>query len=316
MRFALVGGVQSAKVALDVLIREGADLVGVLGYRPSAPEGVSGYVDLAQEARRRRVENVAEFTSIREPAVLDILRTWAPDVLLVVGLSQLVPEEVRRTARRAALGFHPTALPRGRGRAPLAWLVLTGEPGAATLFELSDGADEGDILVQVPYPVYPTDHAADVLQRCLTALDEALTLLLAQARGAGWQATPQRHSEATYWGRRRPEDGRIDWSESAERVDALVRAASEPHPGAYTVTPSGHRLTFLRSHGATSRYLGVPGRVLELGGGTVVVACGTSAVRLGGLLISGDGPYQLRVGASLCLQRADLDERLGRVWNG
>lgn len=305
MRIVLVGGVASTEAALHSLIRHGAAPVGVLAYLPKDAH-TSGWVDVADTAERAGIESVHRFTQVNDPSTVSLLKAWKPDYLLVVGLSQIVKDDVRRTATRMALGFHPTALPVGRGRAPIAWLVLKGGPGAATLFELQDGADVGDIVAQVPFPVGARDHASDVVASCLSALDEALRHFVDAARRDKVSTIAQDSTRATYWGVRRPEDGRINWEASCEAVDALVRAASRPHPGAYTVSPEGRKVVFLRSHGYSHRYSGVPGRLLSFAEGRWTVACGTGAVHLGDVRLD-DSSWMPRVGDQLSVNFHHFD---------
>lgn len=306
MRVALIGGVESTLAALHSLIGHGVPPVGVMAYQPEHAH-TSGWVDVAHAAERAEIENTYRFTKVNDPTTVSTLASWRPDYLLVVGLSQIVKKDVRETAKRLAVGFHPTALPQGRGRAPIAWLVLNGGPGAATLFELQDEADAGHIIAQVPFPVGPRDHASDVLTSCLRALDEAIGKFVAAAKFGDVPKTPQDVRRATYWGVRKPEDGRINWAAPCDTVDALVRAAASPHPGAYTVSPQGNTVVFMRSHGYTYRHSGVPGRLLSKSDDRWLIACGTGAVDLGEIKI--DNPsWKPRVGDLLTvgLHQADL----------
>src|SRR5688572_19088016 len=167
MRFVVAGSVSTTKVTLDALIRHDAPVAGVLGLDPAFSKNVSGYVDLSTSAREKGIPYLG-FRQINSPEVLAALRSWRPDYLFVVGLSQLVSDEVMQSASKFCIGFHPTLLPDGRGRAPLAWLVLDRAPGAATLFQITAEADAGPIIAQVPYDVRETDYAADVLVRMET----------------------------------------------------------------------------------------------------------------------------------------------------
>lgn len=312
MRIALIGGVQSSTVALNALLRHEANIVGVLGYVPGRATNVSGYVDVVAHAQGAGLANALPFTSVNSPEVVQTLASWDIDVLMVVGLSQIVSPAVRATAKQLAVGFHPTQLPVGRGRAPIAWLVLRGGPGAATLFELTDAADEGDILVQVPYEVNEQDHAADVVERCMVALETAIADFMQQVAQRQWRRRPQSERGATYWGRRTPEDGRIDWTEPAVEVDRLVRASSHPHPGAYTVTPQGAKIVFARSKGVFPRHVGVPGRILEKRQDGWLIACRAGAVLLTGIRLEPGSCSEPRVGDSVSVRASDLDSVLRR----
>src|SRR5436190_11524534 len=118
-RIVLAGSVSFSRVTLEGLVHHGANLAGVLGLDPSASEGVSDYARLDDIAEAAGAPYYA-FTKINAPDVAETVKSWAPDVLFVVGLSQLIRDEIMSMPRFGSIGFHPTPLPRGRGRAPIA----------------------------------------------------------------------------------------------------------------------------------------------------------------------------------------------------
>ena len=89
------------------------------------------------------------------------LREFAPDLVFAVGLSQIIPESMLRIPAKGFVGFHPTKLPLGRGRAPLAWLILDQNDGAASFFIMQEGVDDGQ-SAQVPFSVEVSDDASSV----------------------------------------------------------------------------------------------------------------------------------------------------------
>lgn len=242
---ALIGSVSSSVAALKGMLRGGLPVAGVCGLHTRHAGRVSDFRDLAPLAEEARAPFLA-FDKVTEPEVASFLKQCRPDWLFVVGLSQLVPAELRDLARLGAVGFHPTLLPEGRGRAPVAWTILLDRPAAANLFYLTDEADAGDLIAQRPVPVHPDDYAADLIERTNEVLEE-MVADLAPAFAAGQvPRTPQDHSRATYYFRRRPEDGLIDWRQPAEDIYRLVRAVSRPYPGAFTFR-SGRKVTVWRA---------------------------------------------------------------------
>nr|WP_256734990.1 formyltransferase family protein [Variovorax sp. dw_954] len=191
------------------------------------------------------------------------LKELAPDLIFVVGLSQLISREILQIPRLGCVGFHPTALPRGRGRAPIAWLTLRCESGAATFFRLQEGADDGEIFVQQPFDVDASDSAASVEQKILNAERCALDTWLPSI-ALGLNGVEQAHEAATFYGMRKPEDGVINWQVSATVVDRLVKAAGRPHPGAFTYQEDEIIRIWSTKVDAMCRHVGVPGRILEI----------------------------------------------------
>jgi methionyl-tRNA formyltransferase len=262
-RIVLAGSVGSSRRTLEALLRHGAAVVGVLELTDELASQVSGFTHLADVATKANVP-CAKFRNINAPEIIEQVRAWQPDLLFVVGLSQLVKPELLAIPSRGCVGFHPTCLPKGRGRAPVAWLTLDGTPGAATFFLMDDGADSGPILVQEPFDVTTADYAEDVVTKTEDALDRALDRWLPGLLRGEWNPQPQDDSLASYHGKRGPEDGLIDWRDSAEQIHALIRAASRPHPGAYTYARRRKLIIWRAEVDRTTPFRGVPGRILDV----------------------------------------------------
>lgn len=261
LRIVLVGSVGSSRLTLQSLLRHRAKVVGVLELLSDDPTAVSGYARLHDLAAESGVPCVG-FQKLNEPEIVSQVREWQPDLLFVVGLSQLVKAELLSVPTLACIGFHPTCLPRGRGRAPVAWLVLDATSGAATFFVIDEGADSGPILAQEPFDVQPTDDAKQVTASLEQAIVRVLDRWLPKLLDGEWNPQPQDDTAATYHGKRAPEDGWIDWNKSAREIHALIRAAGRPHPGAFTFLKDRKLLVWRAALDTTTPFRGVIGRVL------------------------------------------------------
>ena len=233
MRIVVAGATVSTYETLDALIRHGADVVGVLQLRGESSHTVTAFAMLDELAESQGIP-CTTFRNINDLEIVEQVRQWQPDLMFVVGLSQLVQREMMSISTRGCVGFHPTFLPAGRGRAPLAWLPFDGQPGAATFFLIDGGVDSGPIFVQETFEVAPNDYAADVERKLVAAMKMALNRWIPDLLSGVWNPRPQNEVLATYNGRRSPDDGLLNWSHSAEQVHTLIRATSNPHPGAYT----------------------------------------------------------------------------------
>jgi methionyl-tRNA formyltransferase len=163
------------------------------------------------------------------------LAALGPDLLVVVGWYYMIPRRMRELAPRGCVGIHASLLPRYRGGAPLVWAMINGEMEAGvTMFHLSDGVDDGDIVGQRRFAIEPRDTIADLLEKAERASLE-LTEELVPAFAAGTAPRlPQDHGLATHVPQRSPADGRIDWTWDAPRIDRFIRAQTKPYPGAFT----------------------------------------------------------------------------------
>ena len=276
MRIVVAGATVSTHQTLDALIRHGADVVGVLQLRGESSHTVTAFSPLDELAGSRGIP-CSTFRNINDPEIVEQVRQWQPDLMFVVGLSQLVRDEMMSIPKRGSVGFHPTFLPAGRGRAPLAWLTLDAKPGAATFFLIDEGVDSGPIFVQETFEVTSDDYASDVEQKLIEATGRALDRWLPELLSGVWNHRPQNEILATYNGRRSLDDGLLDWHQSSDELHSLIRAASTPHPGAYTWY-QGRKLVVWRAE--LEKHLpwrGAVGRILH-----------TEADR-GALIQTGDG---------------------------
>jgi len=233
MRIVVAGATVSTHQTLEALVRHGAEIVGVLQLRNESSHTVTAFSQLDKLAEPHGIP-CATFRNINDLEIVEQVREWQPDLMFVVGLSQLVRDEMMSIPKRGCVGFHPTFLPVGRGRAPLAWLTLDGQPGAATFFMIDEGVDSGPIFVQETFEVAPDDYASDVERKLVAATETGLDRWLPELLSGVWNPRPQDEFLATYNGRRSIDDGLLDWYQSSDDIHTLIRAASTPHPGAYT----------------------------------------------------------------------------------
>jgi len=258
----LAGSVHSSYLTLQALFRNRMHVAGVLGLAATRSAAVSGYTRMDALAGEAGVPFV-EFEDLNAPAVVETVRRWAPDVFFIVGLSQMVKKELLSIPRLGCVGFHPTRLPEGRGRAPVAWMAMEGRSGASTFFKMNERADAGPILVQEPFPVTDADYSADVERKLEAAMTAALDRWLPRLKKGEWEAVPQDDARATYYGKRSPEDGVIHWDWPAEKIQALVQAASRPYPGAFTFVEDRKLIIWRAEVGTNLPYRGVTGRIVH-----------------------------------------------------
>ena len=246
LKVVIIGAVNSTYLTLEALIRHHVPVTLALGLTPKNPELVSGYCDLQPLCTAHDIPFCA-FLKVNDPEVVNKVRAAEPDVLFVVGLSQLVGRELLGIPRLGSIGFHPTSLPRGRGRAPIAWLVIERAVGAASFFLMGEGTDDGPIFVQQPFVIGDQDDAGSTEKKLLAAMATALDHWLPRLIAGEWNPIPQDATTATYFCKRAPEDGLVDWQCSADVLDRLIKAAAPPHPGAFTFFQD-KRLRITRCH--------------------------------------------------------------------
>jgi methionyl-tRNA formyltransferase len=137
--------------------------------------------------------------------------------------------------RLGALNMHGSLLPKYRGRAPVHWAIINGEAvTGASLHYMVEKPDAGALVDQQSVPILENDTALDVSLKVAAAAQEVLRRSLPQLIAGTAPSRPLDLKMGSYFGRRRPEDGRIDWQKSARVVHDLVRAVAPPFPTAFT----------------------------------------------------------------------------------
>jgi methionyl-tRNA formyltransferase len=201
------------------------------------------------------------------------LHALRPDFIFSFYYRQLLPTEFLAAASRGALNMHGSLLPRFRGRAPVNWAVLRGasETGA-TLHYMVAQPDAGDIVAQASVPIGENDTAYEVFVRVAGAAEAILKRSLPLLISGTATRTPQDLSQGEYCGRRRPEDGRIDWSQGAREIHNLVRAVAPPFPGAFA-SFDGERWVITRTQLLPLREAPYDPLLLRAEDGLCVVVC-------------------------------------------
>jgi methionyl-tRNA formyltransferase len=232
MRVLFFGYSQIGYRAVNLLAERGDEVLRVVTHRDDPLE--NRWYKTPAEAAAEHGFAVAYSEDLGTGGVEELAERLAPDLILSVFYRDLLSARVLAAARLAALNLHPSLLPAYRGRAPINWVLVNGETETGiTLHHMVAKADAGDIVAQRAVPIAPRDTALSlylkVEQAGIDLLAEALPLVAAGRA----PRIPQDLSRSTYFGRRRPADGRIDWSWPAARIDRLVRAVAPPWPGAF-----------------------------------------------------------------------------------
>jgi methionyl-tRNA formyltransferase len=170
-----------------------------------------------------------------------------PDFLFSFYYRHMLGKAWLGVPRRGALNMHGSLLPRYRGRAPVHWAILKGESvTGASLHYMLEKPDAGALVDQQSVAILENDTALDVSLKVAGAAEQVLRRSLPALAAGTAHATPLDLEAGSYFGRRRPEDGRIDWRCPARMVHDLVRAVAPPFPGAFTEV-NGCRLAVLET---------------------------------------------------------------------
>lgn len=218
---------------LSVLLAQGVDVRLVLTHEDEPGENI-----WFASVRDRAVEHSLPAIAPADPnsaEVLERVLACEPDFLFSFYYRQMLKSPLLKSARRGAFNMHGSLLPKYRGRVPINWAIIKGETETgATLHAMVEEPDAGDIVDQIAVPILPDDTAREVFAKVTVAAELTLSRSLPALVAGTAKLERQDLSKGSYFGGRKPEDGRIDWAQTAKEVHDLVRAVTKPWPGAFT----------------------------------------------------------------------------------
>ena len=250
---------------LSVLLDQDVRVSLVVPHRDQPGETI--WFDSVEQLARARGLPVITPENANDPALVAQIRALAPDFLFSFYYRNMLGPELLALPRRGAYNLHGSLLPKYRGRVPVNWAVIMGErETGATLHQMVEKPDAGGIVGQEGAPIGPEDTAAEVFAKVTDAAARVLARALPGLIAGSARITPQDLSKGSYFGGRKPEDGRIDWAKSAQEVHDLVRGVAPPYPGAFTRI-GAMTLRILRPRLEPNRHprSGAPGLYFEAG---------------------------------------------------
>jgi len=258
-----MGTPQIAAVTLEQLI-QGPDPIAGVVTRPDRPAG-RGQKSIPSPVRRvaeSRGMPVVAPEKIRDPELLETLKGWNPEIIVVVAYGRILPKTILDLAPYGCLNVHYSLLPKYRGAAPAAWTIIKGESTAGvTTMKLVEKMDAGPIYLQEATEV-ASDETTGSLQAKLTPIGARLLLeTLRRLKLGSLMPQEQEESRVTFAPLLKKEDGLIDWTQPAMMIERRVRGFN-PWPGAYSHI-GGKLLKIHRAKLVTANIAGSPGEVMR-----------------------------------------------------
>jgi methionyl-tRNA formyltransferase len=264
---------------LSLLLARGDNVVALITHEDNPQEKI-WFKTPAMAARER---GIPVFTpeSVNTPEWRQTIASLAPDLILSVYYRHMIGTTILALPRLGAWNLHGSLLPKYRGRAPINWAVLHGETRLGmTLHRMVKRADAGAIVDQEGVEIGPRDTAEQAFRRVLPCARRVLERRMDALLAGTAPETPQDEAQATYFGGRKPEDGRIDWAQTSRQIFNLIRAVTDPYPGAFTEVGGARLMVWWAEPDspAVRGRRGVPGEVLSAA--PLVVATADGALEL------------------------------------
>jgi methionyl-tRNA formyltransferase len=276
VRIILIGQAAFAEKTLDKLIDKGEEVLAVFCF-PDAP---GGKIDPVKQRALQLGIPVHQHKTLKTPEVTEQFASLKADLAILAFVSQIIPPPVFNAPRLGSICYHPSLLPRYRGRSAINWALIRGETiTGLTIFWLDKGIDTGPILLQKEVQVDPNDTTGTLYFNKLfpmgiDAIGEAVDLI----KAGNAPRIVQDESKASYEPPCDDEHAKIDWSKPAYEIHNLIRGC-DPQPGAHTtwqgkmVRVFDARLQQNANSAAAGQVTGIGGEdiTIALNGGTLTV---------------------------------------------
>ena len=285
LRIVFMGTPEFAVPSLQALLAPEFGSVGkVVGVvtQPDRPKGRGGHLTpppiklLAEHAGIPIVQPA----KMKDPAFLDILAGWAPDLIAVTAFGRILPSVVLNLPPKGCINVHGSRLPKYRGAAPIQWAVINGETETGiTTMVMDQGMDTGPILLQEKLAILPTETAGELAARLAPVGGRLLVETIAKLQRGGLTPLPQDDAKATMAPLLKKEDGALDWQHDASAIVNRIRGLT-PWPGAYTFYGAERWQIWRAEPAYTGCTEAAPGSVLEVSKEGIRIAAGNGSVMI------------------------------------
>ncbi len=218
---------------LSLLLERGDHVVALITHEDNPHEKIW----FKTPAVAAREKGIPVFTpeSVNTPEWREKIAALRPDLILSVYYRHMIGTKLLALPPLGAWNLHGSLLPKYRGRAPINWAVLHGEARIGmTLHRMVKSADAGAIVDQDGADIGPRDTAEQAFRKVLPCARRVLARQLDALLAGLATETPQDEAQASYFGGRKPEDGRIVWTQTSRQIFNVIRAVTDPYPGAFT----------------------------------------------------------------------------------
>jgi methionyl-tRNA formyltransferase len=268
MRIVLIGQAAFGQKILEALLNRGEQVAAV--YAP--PDKPGSKIDSLKESAQQRGIPVFQPQRMRDPAVYEKFTELAPDLCVMAFVTDIVPESVLNAPKLGTIQYHPSLLPRHRGRSSINWAIINGDTKTGiTILWPDAGIDTGPILLQKEVDISPTDTVGSLYYDKLFPLGiEAIMESIDLIQKGQAPRIPQDESQATYERPCGEKDALIDWAQPVVRVYNLIRGTN-PQPGA-TTSLRGQKLKIFDCELTMQKIRGTPGEIIESSDKGIAVA--------------------------------------------
>jgi UDP-4-amino-4-deoxy-L-arabinose formyltransferase/UDP-glucuronic acid dehydrogenase (UDP-4-keto-hexauronic acid decarboxylating) len=228
-------------VGLEALRQEKFDIRAIFSHLDDPGENI--WFDSVVEWAKKNQLPVYCPQNVNTLEWIEMIRKISPEVIFSFYYRNLLSRDILMVPSGGSFNLHGSLLPAYRGRCPVNWVLVKGEQRTGvTLHHMVEGPDAGDIVGQKEVAIEFEDTAYTLYQKLCVKTKELLEEVLPLIKKGIAPRVAQNLKQGSYYGGRRPEDGKIDWGWPVMKIYNLVRAVTEPYPGAFAYLPDGEKL--------------------------------------------------------------------------
>ena len=281
-------------VGLNALLRHGFDIAAVFTHEDD-PQENCWFGSVKDWAMNRHIPYYTT-DQINTGQWIKKIAEFKPDILFSFYYRKMIGKAILAIPGLGALNLHGSLLPAYRGRCPVNWVLVKGETRTGvTLHFMVEKPDAGDIVGQREVAISFSDTARSLYDQLCVAAGQLLDDLLPVIKTGRVPRVQQNLAEGSYYGGRSPEDGRINWTQPATEIYNLIRAVTDPYPGAHAWLENGEKILVWWATPAETQNENSPGDVF-LSEQDVLVKTGRGAIKLLEIDVAGERMQGSRIG--------------------
>lgn len=280
MRIVFMGTSQFAVPALEKLISTSWEVVGIV-TQPDRPKGRGKKVTPSPVKELAQSLNIPVYqpVKIKEPAAVEFITQWQPDLIIVVSYGQIIPPQILQLPAAGCINIHASLLPKYRGAAPIQRCLMSGDKktGITTMF-MDEGLDTGDILLQEEVDINDETTYGELHDLLADTGANLILTTIEKLKEGNLTQTKQNDKYATYAEMIRKADEIINWQDDAEKIYNQIRGLN-PQPGAYTLLDN-QTLKIFKGKIVSEYQTGYPGEITAVFPSGFIVKTGDLALEI------------------------------------
>ena len=287
MKIVFMGTPDFSVETLKQILAAGHE-VSLVVTQPDRPRGRGKKPSFSPVKEYAMEQNIPCFQpeKIRDESCMEILQKEQADIFVVVAFGQILPQRILDIPKYGCMNVHASLLPKYRGAAPIQWSVINGdaETGVTTM-RMDAGMDTGDILLQERIAIAPDETGGSLFDKLAVAGGALCVKTLSRIADGTIESIPQDHEAATYTRMISKQDGEIDFTLPAERIECLIRGMN-PWPSAYTRI-GNKMLKIWEADVIAQKDAHQPGEIFDVTKDAFCVAAGEGALKILSLQLEG-----------------------------